>query len=89
MRIFMRSLLAEASLHRVAALSEYRSLNDPFERDQDQDYDNVNPRQVALNAILEYYPNHSQTRSLLQDRAEHEPDYRLRWFAQEKLAKLR
>ncbi|NEQ11992.1 MAG: NTPase, partial [Moorea sp. SIO4E2] len=66
-----------------------RSLNDPFERDQDEDYDNVNPRQVALNVILEYYPNHSQTRSLLQDRAEHDPDPKLREFAQRQLAKLR
>ncbi|NEO95965.1 MAG: NTPase, partial [Moorea sp. SIO3G5] len=73
---------------RVAALSEHRTLNDPFERDQDEDYDNVNPRQVALNAILKYYPNHSQTRSLLLDRAEHDPDPKLREFAQEKLAKL-
>ncbi|WP_229414767.1 MULTISPECIES: HEAT repeat domain-containing protein [Moorena] len=74
---------------RVAALSEHRILHDPFERDQDEDYDNVNPRQVALQAILKYYPNHSQTRSLLKNRAEHDPDPKLREFAQEKLAKLR
>ncbi|NEO49710.1 MAG: NTPase, partial [Moorea sp. SIO4A3] len=66
-----------------------RTLNDPFERDQDQDYDNVNPRKIALNAILNYYPNHSQTRSLLLDRAEHDSDPKLRKFAQGQLAKLR
>ncbi|WP_229424083.1 NACHT domain-containing protein [Moorena producens] len=74
---------------RVAALSEHRTLNDPFERDQDQDYDNVNPRKIALQAILKYYPNHSQTRSLLLDRAEHDSDPKLRKFAQGQLAKLR
>ncbi|WP_293123858.1 HEAT repeat domain-containing protein [Moorena sp. SIO4G3] len=67
----------------------YRTLNDPFERDQDQHYDNVNPRKIALNAILKYYPNYSQTRSLLLDRAEHDSDPKLRKFALEKLAKLR
>ncbi len=64
------------------------TLHDPFERDQDEDYDNVNPRQVALQAILKYYPNHSQTRSLLQDRAEHDPEPKLRVFAQTQLFKL-
>ncbi|WP_364303932.1 HEAT repeat domain-containing protein [Moorena sp. SIO4A5] len=63
-----------------------RTLNDLFERKKSWD---DNPRQVALNAILEYYPNHSQTRSLLLDRAEHDSDPKLREFAQEKLAKLR
>ena len=47
-----------------------------------------NPREVALKAILKYYPNHSQTRSLLQDRAEHDPEPKLRVFAQTQLFKL-
>ncbi|WP_293073916.1 HEAT repeat domain-containing protein [Moorena sp. SIO3H5] len=71
---------------RVAALSEHRTLNDPFERKKSWI---DNPRQIALQAILKYYPNHSQTRSLLQNRAEHDPDPKLRQYAQEKLAKLR
>ncbi|NEO64361.1 MAG: HEAT repeat domain-containing protein, partial [Moorea sp. SIO4G2] len=71
---------------RVAALSEHRTLNDPFERKKSWI---DNPRQVALQAILKYYPNHSQTRSLLQDRAEHDPDPKLREFAQGQLATLR
>ncbi|WP_229415406.1 NACHT domain-containing protein [Moorena bouillonii] len=70
---------------RVAALSEHRTLNDPFERKESW-YDN--PRQAALKAILEYYPNHSQTRSLLQDRADHDSDPKLRKFVQEELARL-
>ncbi|NEP54155.1 MAG: NTPase, partial [Moorea sp. SIO3C2] len=62
-----------------------RTLNDPFERKESLD---KNPRQIALNAILEYYPNHSQTPSLLQDRAEHDSDPELQKFAQEELATL-
>ncbi|WP_287314776.1 NACHT domain-containing protein [Moorena sp. SIO1G6] len=62
-----------------------RTLHDPFERKQRWD---DNPRQAALKAILEYYPNHSQTRSLLQDRADHDSDPKLREFAQEELARL-
>ncbi|AOW98141.1 NTPase [Moorena producens PAL-8-15-08-1] len=67
---------------RVAALSEHRTLNDPFDCEKEQ---GCNPREVALQAILEYYPNHSQTRSLLQDRAEHDSDPKLREFAQKQL----
>ncbi|NEO02563.1 MAG: NTPase, partial [Moorea sp. SIO3I7] len=70
---------------RVAALSEHRILHDPFERKKSSD---DNPRQAALKAILEYYPNHSQTRSLLQDRADHDSDPQLREFVQEELARL-
>ncbi|WP_287263224.1 HEAT repeat domain-containing protein [Moorena sp. SIO3A5] len=61
------------------------TLHEPFEGKEDWD---DNPRQVALNAILEYYPNHSETRSLLQDRAKHDPDPELQKFAKEELAKL-
>ncbi|WP_287357523.1 HEAT repeat domain-containing protein [Moorena sp. SIO3B2] len=68
-----------------------RILHDPY--DPNKDKKNVivyglenNPRQAALNAILKYYPNHSQTRSLLQDRAEHDSDPELRKFAKENLA---
>ncbi|WP_424095757.1 hypothetical protein [Moorena producens] len=64
---------------RVAALSEHRILHDRFYRQKKWD---DNPRQAALKAILEYYPNHSQTRSLLQDRADHDSDPKLRKFAQ-------
>ncbi|NEQ85369.1 MAG: NTPase, partial [Moorea sp. SIO2I5] len=63
-----------------------RTFHDPFERKQSWIIDN--PRQVALKAILKYYPNHSQTRSLLLDRAEHDSDPQLRQFAQDQLEKL-
>ncbi|NER92163.1 HEAT repeat domain-containing protein [Moorena sp. SIO3A2] len=63
-----------------------RTLHDPFERKKLWD---DNPRQAALKAILEYYPNHSQIQSLLQDRADHDSDPKLREFAQDELAKLR
>ena len=62
-----------------------RTLNDPFELKKPW---HRNPREAALKAILEYYPNHSQTRSLLQDRADHDSDPQLRKFAQEELARL-
>ncbi|NEN99819.1 MAG: NACHT domain-containing protein, partial [Moorea sp. SIO3I7] len=62
-----------------------RILHDPFERKERWD---DNPRQAALKAILEYYPNHFQTRSLLQDRADHDSDPKLRKFAQKELVKL-
>ncbi|NEP67303.1 HEAT repeat domain-containing protein [Moorena sp. SIO3A5] len=66
-----------------------RTLHDPFDPDKDRDYErddeNYNPRQIALQAILKYYPNHSQSRSLLQDRAKHDPDPKLRKFAQKNL----
>ncbi|WP_293113609.1 HEAT repeat domain-containing protein [Moorena sp. SIO4G3] len=77
--------LFEFLCDRVAALSEHRILHDPFELNTPW-YEN--PRQAALKAILKYYPNHSQTRSLLQDRADHDSDPQLREFAREALARL-
>jgi hypothetical protein len=62
-----------------------RALNDPFERKED--WEN-NPRQIALEAIIEQYRNHPQTLPLLQDRAENDPDEKVREFAREKLADL-
>ncbi|WP_414624347.1 NACHT domain-containing protein [Calothrix sp. CCY 0018] len=48
---------------------------------------NCNPRQTALEAILENYPNHAKTLPLLRDRAENDPDEQLREFAWNKLEK--
>ena len=62
-----------------------RTRHDPFERKEDWE---TNPRQVALNVILNYYPKHPHTQSLLQDRAEHDPDPELQEFALLKLLKL-
>jgi hypothetical protein len=55
-----------------------RAVNDPFERKEDRE---GNPRQLALEIIIKQYRNHPQTRSLLQDRAENDPDEKLREFA--------
>ena len=49
----------------------------------------LNPRFVALCAVLEDYTNHPQTLGLLHDRAENDPDENLREFAQNKLKDLK
>ena len=63
--------------------------NDPFKptvcEDELAEYLETNPRQTALEAILENYPNHPKTLPLLRDRAENDPDENLREFAQKKL----
>ena len=61
------------------------AINDPFVREKDwQD----NPRQLALEIIIKQYPNHPQTLPLLHDRADNDPDEKVKQFAQNKLAKL-
>jgi predicted NACHT family NTPase len=62
-----------------------RALNDPFERKEGRE---DNPRQLALEIIIKQYPNHPQALSLLQDRAENDPDEQLREFARKKLEQL-
>ncbi|MBP5974335.1 HEAT repeat domain-containing protein [Brasilonema sp. CT11] len=47
-----------------------------------------NPRQIALEAIIQEYPHHPQTLPLLRDRAENDPDEQVREYAQKKLAEL-
>ncbi|OUL20708.1 NTPase [Nostoc sp. 106C] len=47
----------------------------------------LNPRRVALAFIIEQFPQHPQTLPLLLDRAENDPDEKLREFAQNKLRK--
>jgi hypothetical protein len=62
------------------------AVSDPFERQKDwQD----NPRETALAAIVELYPNHPQTLPLLRERAENDPDEKVRKFAQKKLEEWR
>ncbi len=61
------------------------ALNDPFKCNE---YLPINPRQTALEAIIEQYPNHPQTLPLLHDRAENDPDEKVREFAKEKLEQL-
>lgn len=45
----------------------------------------VNPRQVALEAMLEQYTNYPQTWAFIEDRAENDPDPVVRDFAQVEL----
>jgi HEAT repeat protein len=52
-----------------------------------KDWDN-NPRQIALETIIEQYSDHPQTLPLLRDRAENDPDEKVREFAIKKLKKL-
>jgi len=61
------------------------ALHDPFER-RYSDQDNL--RQIALEAIIKNYPDHPQTRKLLSDRAQNDPDEQVREFAKQQLAKL-
>jgi HEAT repeat protein len=61
------------------------ALNDPFERKEDRQ---DNPRQLALEIIIKQYRDRPQTLPLLQDRAENDPDEKVREFAKKKLAEL-
>ena len=61
------------------------AINHPFERQYDfQD----NPRQVALAATIELYPDRTETLELVRDRAQNDGDQQLREFAQQKLVEL-
>ena len=62
-----------------------RALNDPFERKEDWE---DNPRQLALEIIIKQYPDCPQTLLLCKDRAENDPDEKVREFAREKLEQL-
>ena len=60
-----------------------RTVNDSFDRAH---HSNRNPRQYALEAIIEQYPDHPQTLPLLRDRAENDLDEKVRIFAVRNLA---
>ncbi|BAY74281.1 signal transduction protein [Nostoc linckia NIES-25] len=59
-----------------------------FSTDSTSNKNQVPSRQIALEAIIEQYPQHEQTLPLLRDRAENDPDKKVREFAQKKLAQL-
>jgi HEAT repeat protein len=61
------------------------AVNDSFERKEDYE---TNPRRIALEIIIKQFPQHDQTLLLLRDRAENDPDEKVREFAQKKLAEL-
>ncbi|WP_017318060.1 HEAT repeat domain-containing protein [Mastigocladopsis repens] len=58
------------------------AVNDPFKRKEN---DETNPRRIALEIIVKQHPHHPQTLPLLRDRAENDPDEKVREFAQKKL----
>jgi HEAT repeat protein len=61
------------------------AIHDPFDREDEwQD----NPRQAALAATIELYPDRPQTLELVRDRAQNDRDPKLREFAEEKLTQL-
>lgn len=60
-----------------------RAVNQPFER---QDESQLNPRQMALEAIVKEYRDHPQTLVLVRDRAEQDPDEKVREFLVQQLA---
>jgi hypothetical protein len=61
------------------------AIHDPFDREDEwQD----NPRQAALAATIELYPDRPHTLELVRDRAQNDRDQKLREFAQEKLTQL-
>jgi predicted NACHT family NTPase len=64
-----------------------RAINDPYPL-EDEENRTPNPRQLALEAIIEQYPDRPQTLPLLQDRAENDLDEKVREFAKKKLAEL-
>ncbi|MBD2363912.1 HEAT repeat domain-containing protein [Anabaena minutissima FACHB-250] len=61
------------------------AINDSFTREYNFQH---NPRQVALEIIIEHYPHHPQTLPLLRDRAEHDQDEQVREFIHKKLVEL-
>ena len=61
------------------------AINHPFERQYDRQN---NPRQVALAATIELYPDRPETLELVRDRAQNDRDKKLREFAQQKLVEL-
>ncbi|QLE57695.1 HEAT repeat domain-containing protein [Nostoc sp. TCL26-01] len=61
------------------------AVNDPFTREYNFQR---NPRQLALETIIEQYPHHPQTIQLLSDRTNHDPDEQIREFAEKKLREI-
>jgi hypothetical protein len=61
------------------------ALKDPFQPKKNR---GLNPRLTALEAIVEYYPQHPKTLLLLQDRELFDADEQVKKFASEQLKKL-
>lgn len=59
-----------------------RAVNDPFKRVL---YWQTNPRLAVLEAITDHYHDYPQTILLLRDRADNDPDEKVREFAKNQL----
>lgn len=89
------SFVRQATLQQIAKgwltgakLREFlcdRALHDPFTGPEDG---SINPRQTALEILLEQYSYHPEIMALLRDRSQHDPDEKLRSFAQKQLKEL-
>jgi len=64
-----------------------RTLHDPFVN-QHPERVRQNPRKTALDIIVENYPTNPKILELMRDRAQNDPDEKVREFATQKLAKL-
>jgi hypothetical protein len=65
------------------------AVNDPFVRSESKYAKNeINPRQTALEAIVEYFLHHPQTKKLLLERSQNDPDKAVKEFAQQALEEL-
>jgi predicted NACHT family NTPase len=62
-----------------------RAIHDTFKRYYDWQ---INPRQTALEAILQHYSDRPQTLELLKTVSNNDPDEKLKEFAKEELARL-
>ncbi|MEG4279178.1 NACHT domain-containing protein [Microcoleus sp. MON1_C1] len=62
------------------------AINDPFDHRGKSRWSN--PRQTALAAMIELYPDRPQTLEIVRDRAQNDSDEMLHNFAQKKLAEL-
>ncbi|MEO1341364.1 MAG: hypothetical protein AAFV28_09530 [Cyanobacteria bacterium J06635_13] len=61
------------------------AVKDPFVRDEGDSKYETNPRQTALEIIVQYFPNPPQTKDLLIDRINNDNDQKVRDFAQQAL----
>ncbi|MEG4108265.1 HEAT repeat domain-containing protein [Microcoleus sp. S13_C5] len=61
------------------------AINHPFER---KSKFQENPRQTALEIMIKQYPGRPKTLEILRDRFSHDPDEKVRQFAQKKLTQL-
>lgn len=80
-------------LHECAVDNSFDGFAYDFSYTEDEDAENTPTentpaRQTSLEAIIKQYPDHPKTLPLLQDRAENDPDEKVREFAKKKLEQL-